>query len=398
MSDQIIAKLDGIAEGINTKADKTELETAKAEVAALVEKVKGMEVAIAKGAPAASGIEVIGSYKDAFHNYLTKANPMQVGAEDNLLNAKAWVNAQMKLASATAKELMIKKLSEESNGAGGYLVPADRIAGVIKQQELWMNPIRKYAGKRTTSSNIVEINNYAHMSNVQWGSAPTASTGTPVGQIQIPVHNVYAKYDATSNLVEDAGADVETIVLTSAMETIEQSEGQKFLAGTGSNEPMGILNYTLGTTEAYGTIQKVTTAGSGVIAAADLVGLRNKMHTMNRAGAAWLMNSNTLTLLETLEDSAGQFILKQEFLNSDSMGRMLGFPIIICDDMPDVSAGETAVMFANLGKGYLICDRLGLTMQRDVQTSWPDVLYKVRKRVGGGIVRFDCFKALVIKA
>ena len=38
--------------------------------------------------------------------------------------------------------------------------------------------------------------------------------------------------------------------------------------------------------------------------------------------------------------------------------QILGFPVVICDGMPAVSAGNIAVLFGNFRRGYVITDRI----------------------------------------
>src|SRR5207248_2248785 len=145
-------------------------------------------------------------------------------------------------------------------------------------------------------------------------------------------------------------------------------------------------------TRAFGTLQYVASGKAGGLA--DLTSTVNpldaffsvvySMHPGYRAGAAWFMHSLTLATVSSINDYQGRYAV----IPSTEVGKpqmLLGFPIVECQHMPDIAAGNLAVMFANLTRGYLIVDRVGTSVLVDPFSAKPNVGYYIRKRLGGSV-------------
>jgi len=50
--------------------------------------------------------------------------------------------------------------------------------------------------------------------------------------------------------------------------------------------------------------------------------------------------------------------------------------------------------FGDFRTAYQIVDRIGIRVLRDPFTSKPFVKFYTRKRVGGGVKNFECFKVM----
>ena len=55
-------------------------------------------------------------------------------------------------------------------------------------------------------------------------------------------------------------------------------------------------------------------------------------------------------------------------------------------------------MFGDFKRGYLIVDRVGVRVLRDPYTKKPYIYFYTTKRVGGGLLNPDVFKALTVAA
>ena len=75
---------------------------------------------------------------------------------------------------------------------------------------------------------------------------------------------------------------------------------------------------------------------------------------------------------------------------------LLGYPVILDDDMPVLKEGtkSASVAFGDFYSGYQIVDRQGLKILRDPYTSKPFVEFYASKRTGGAVVDFDAIKIL----
>ena len=78
--------------------------------------------------------------------------------------------------------------------------------------------------------------------------------------------------------------------------------------------------------------------------------------------------------------------------------RLMGYPVLICEDMPDIAAGAKAIAFGDFGAGYTIAERPDLRVLRDPFSAKPHVLFYATKRVGGDVTDFSAIKLLQFSA
>jgi HK97 family phage major capsid protein len=66
--------------------------------------------------------------------------------------------------------------------------------------------------------------------------------------------------------------------------------------------------------------------------------------------------------------------------------------------MPDIAANAFPVIFADFRRGYIIGDRLGMTMLRDPYSKKREgkVEFTFTKRFAGGVVLAEAFKKLKV--
>ena len=73
---------------------------------------------------------------------------------------------------------------------------------------------------------------------------------------------------------------------------------------------------------------------------------------------------------------------------------LMGYPVLVAEDMPDVASDSLSVAFGDFRRGYMIVDRQGVRVLRDPYSAKPYVLFYTTKRVGGGVHDFDAIKLL----
>ena len=78
--------------------------------------------------------------------------------------------------------------------------------------------------------------------------------------------------------------------------------------------------------------------------------------------------------------------------------RLLGYPVLIAEDMHDVGANQYPIAFGDFNAGYTIVERPDMRIQRDPFTQKPHVLFFATKRVGGGVVDFEAIRLLKVAA
>ena len=106
-----------------------------------------------------------------------------------------------------------------------------------------------------------------------------------------------------------------------------------------------------------------------------------------------MLNSKTAGLVRKLKDADGRF-LWSDGLAADEPARLMGYPVLIAEDMPDVSSGSHAIAFGDFNAGYTIAERPEVRILRDPFSAKPNVLFYATKRVGGDVSDFAAIKLL----
>ena len=141
----------------------------------------------------------------------------------------------------------------------------------------------------------------------------------------------------------------------------------------------------------------VTTGVAGDFAAAApanaLIDMVYALGAGYRANATWIMNSRLAGMVRRMRDGDGRY-LWSDGLAAGEPARLLGYPVLICEDMPGPASGAKTVAFGDFRQAYTIAERPDLRILRDPYSAKPHVLFYATKRVGGTVVDPRAFKLL----
>lgn len=123
------------------------------------------------------------------------------------------------------------------------------------------------------------------------------------------------------------------------------------------NEIILNTNARFASTLANGVTQTVTASGAGVISPADLVEIKNSIPSIMLPNAKWLLNKNTLSYLQSLEDADGNLLFGNN-LSEIAGNTLLGYEVMLSDAMPAMGAGARQIYFGDFKEGLAI--KLGI--------------------------------------
>jgi len=214
-----------------------------------------------------------------------------------------------------------------------------------------------------------------------------------------PWSTIYALPKVSQKLLDDGGFDI-AAWLTDEINTIEvELEGKAFITGSGVKMPTGILAYdtVANASYAWGKLGYIPSGHASLLNDADkLIDLQHSLKSVYRNGAVWLMNDATLAIIRKMKDGEGNYIWSAGLL-AGQPDILLGKPVEIDDNMPDIGAGKFPVAFGNFARGYLIGDHaVGRRLIRDPYSSKGSVLFYQYKPVFGGVINFEAVKLLKI--
>ena len=298
-----------------------------------------------------------------------------------------------------------KGLNTAVNAEGGYLVDpatAETIRTVLKSG----SSLRRVA-------NVVQIEAGSFEVLVDTGdvgsgwvteSSEISATGTAaIERIAIPLHELTAMPKASQRLLDDSAFDLETWLADRIAERFSRAEAQAFVSGDGVGKPKGFLAHSR-VAEAsweWGKLGYVATGTAGDFSATApanaIVDLVYALNAAYRAQAGFVMNSRTAGAVRKMKDSDGRF-LWSDSLAAGEPARLMGYPVLIAEDMPDIAANSFSVAFGDFHAGYTIAERPDLRVLRDPFSAKPHVLFYATRRVGGDVSDFAAIKLLKFAA
>jgi HK97 family phage major capsid protein len=237
-------------------------------------------------------------------------------------------------------------------------------------------------------------------SDVDTGWATEAGTvsegATPqIDRITIPLHELSALPKASQRLLDDSAFDIEGWLAGRIADKFARAEAAAFVNGDGIDKPKGFLSHTAvdDGVWAWGNLGYVPTEVDGDVTAESIIDVVYALGAEYRANAAFVMNSKTAGLVRKLKDNDGRF-LWSDGLAAGQPATLMGYPVLVAEDMPDASTEGFAIAFGDFAAGYTVAERPDLRVLRDPFSAKPHVLFYATKRVGGDVSDFAAIKLL----
>ncbi len=292
-------------------------------------------------------------------------------------------------------EIESKSLSSAVNSDGGYLVDP-QTAETIKSVLNSTASIRSIASVVNVEANSFDVLIDHTDVGAGWAdeASATAETATPsIDRISIALHELSALPKASQRLLDDSAFDVEGWLAGRIADKFARAEAASFISGDGADKPKGILDHAKVDNDvwAWGNVGYVPTGIDGGVDADAIVDVVYALGAQYRVNGTFLMNSKTAGLIRKLKDSDGRF-LWSDGLAAGEPARLMGYPVLIAEDMPDAGTDSFSIAFGDFQAGYTIAERPDLRVLRDPFSAKPHVLFYATKRVGGDVSDFAAIK------
>ncbi len=303
-----------------------------------------------------------------------------------------------------------KTLSEGIDSAGGYLVPPDFNAQLIKKIAT-VATVRQFAMVAQTGRDLAQWpkitytadDKYTSGIRVTWAGAETYDstshevTDQVFGMYDVPVNEMNASQPISRRLVEDSDFDVMGISADLMAEAFALGENDAFWNGSGAGRPRGIITSAATTTDAADHIpQGALSATAETLTADELIDLVYALPAQYERNARMFFNKATEKAIRKLTSTDGNY-LWPVWPQVGNLGvnprEILGFPTVRDEFVPNIpSTSEAAdnypVIFGDL-MGYLVLDRVGISLEviREKYIEQGYVKLFGRKRVGGQVIQ-----------
>jgi len=292
-------------------------------------------------------------------------------------------------------------LSTLSDPDGGFLVPVEidksierlalasvamrRLARVVKSKGEYTKPLSKGGA---TGGWVAE-------------KAARPETDTPsLTLFAPPMNEIYAMPSVTQKLLDMSDFDVESWLLEEINDVFVTTEGTGFITGNGVSRVKGIIDTVLMIANAsweYGKTGYIAGGHASLLTNADkLVDLQHALKPVYRQNGTWLMNDATFAVIRKFKDGDGNYLWRPGLLEN-APDILLGKPVEIDDNMPDIGANAYPVAFGDFKRAYTIVDHVsGVRLLRDPFTVKGYVNFYVTKRIAAGISNYESLKFLKI--
>ena len=294
-------------------------------------------------------------------------------------------------------DMEAKSMSTAVNSDGGYLVDP-------KTAEMVNSVLRNAASIRSIASVVhVEATSYDVLIDhtdigAGWATEtdPSTETSTPsIDRITVPLHELSALPKASQRLLDDVAFDIESWLAGRIADKFARAEAAAFISGDGVDKPTGFLTHTAVDNDvwAWGNLGYVPSGTAGAVDGDAIVDLVYALGAEYRANGTFVMNSKMAGQIRKLKDADGRF-LWSDGLASGEPARLMGYPVLIAEDMPDPATDSFSLAFGDFGAGYTVAERPDLRVLRDPFSAKPHVLFYATKRVGGDVSDFAAIKLL----
>ena len=294
-----------------------------------------------------------------------------------------------------------KALNTAVPGDGGFLVDP-RTADTVKSMLVATGSIRSIASVVTVDATSFDV--LIDRSDVGTGwvteTGSVSETATPlIERISIRLHQLAAMPKASQRLLDDSAFDVEGWLAEKIASRFIRSESAAFVNGDGVDKPKGFLlpAKVANSTWTWGSLGYVASGAAADFPTTNavdcIVNLVYALAAPYRANATFVMNSKTAGAVRKMKDADGRFMWADGLAVAEPP-RLMGYPVLICEDMPDIAANAHAIAFGDFAAGYTIAERTDLRILRDPFSAKPHVLFYATKRVGGDISDYAAIKLL----
>ncbi|RAR51678.1 HK97 family phage major capsid protein [Paraburkholderia unamae] len=204
----------------------------------------------------------------------------------------------------------------------------------------------------------------AEVGEIVGQNAPVTGQDTAFGNLTLDVFKYSSKKIALPfELVQDSFIDIEAYIQALLAMRLGRIQNTHFTAGTGVNQPRGIVTAT--------SSGKIGATGQTVtVTYDDFVDLEHSVDPAYRGqpGVGYMMHDSTVQAVRKIKDGQNRPIFVPGYeadamVNGGAPDRLMGRPITINQDMPVMAANAKSILFGQLSK-YTIRDVMDLTIFR----------------------------------
>lgn len=165
---------------------------------------------------------------------------------------------------------------------------------------------------------------------------PLTSSNGKFKNIQLDGFLAGALSKISNSLINNSQFDIVSFVVNQMGEDIARFIEHELLIGT-TGKVEGLSKLT----------NSVTAAAQAAITADEVVKLKDSIKDVYQNNAIWVMSPATRTALRLLKGSDGHYLL-QDDITAEFGSTLLGKPVYVSDNMPNIAKGATAIYYGDM--------------------------------------------------
>lgn len=165
---------------------------------------------------------------------------------------------------------------------------------------------------------------------------PLASSNGSFKSIELSGYLAGALSKISNSLINNSQFDIVSFVVNQMGEDIARWIEHELLIGT-SQKVAGLSGIT----------NTTTAKAANAITADEIVTLKDSIKDVYQGNAVWIMSNKTRTALRLLKGTDGHYML-QDDITSPFGSTLLGKPIYVSDNMPEIGTGTAPIYYGDL--------------------------------------------------
>lgn len=266
---------------------------------------------------------------------------------------KALVGKDTKVLNAMHMDVATKtNLSEGTTTAGGFLVPEEFKAEILRLQPLY-GVIRSNVRIMPMAYDVVNIPVANQEVTAQWVNegAQILSTDPTFRQVTLTINKLASIPQVTNELLADANVSVIEFLAMTIAEQFAKAEDQQGFNGTGSPF-VGVLSAT-------GVPQGTHSGGAVALSYGDLGRFTGQLYSNALGNAKFYFHRTMIARIQSLITTAGAPIF------GATANSVFGYPIVNTEILPSdaTATGTNYGVFGDLRRGMIMGERGSMTMK-----------------------------------
>lgn len=265
------------------------------------------------------------------------ADERECGDEKRALQIRAM--EEEKMFEAYLRGKLEERANNMSTGDNGKVIP-ETIAKRIIKQVYDICPILEKSEKFNVKGKLVipyydESVTHIDVDYQTEFSAMSSNVGKINSSIDLTGFLAGALVKVSRSLINNSEFNIVQFVVDTMADHIARFIEKELINGT-SGKVTGLSNST----------NTVTTASANAITADEVIKLHDAVKDRFQNNAMWIMSNATRTALRLLKDSMGRYLL-QDDISSPFGTTLLGKPVYVSDNMPEIATGNMTIAFGD---------------------------------------------------